>query len=85
MVFLPSLQNSKQTKQVGVHQIEEMYHHHPDSRLLNANTFKALRDYQNEAIYRAELYRLAGIIEEKMRAFIKEKQINFLACITAVF
>ncbi len=58
--------------------IEEMYHHRPDSRLLNANTFKALSDYHNEATYRAELYRLAGIIEEKMRAFVEEKGINFL-------
>jgi glycosyltransferase involved in cell wall biosynthesis len=42
------------------------------------NTFKALRDYPSEAIYREELYRLAGIIEEKMRTFVEEKQINFL-------
>ncbi len=58
--------------------IEEMYHHRPDARLLNINTFKALRDNRNEAVYRAELYQLADIIEEKMRAFVEEKQINFL-------
>jgi len=58
--------------------IEEMYHHRPDARLLNLNTFKALRDYRSEATYRTELYRLAGTIEEKMRIFVEEKQINFL-------
>jgi glycosyltransferase involved in cell wall biosynthesis len=58
--------------------IEEMYHHLPESRLLNANTFKALRDYPSEAVYRAELYRLANIIEDKIRSFIREKRINFL-------
>ncbi len=58
--------------------IEEMYHHRPDARLLNANTFKALQDYRNERVYQAELYRLAGIIEEKMCAFVEEKGINFL-------
>ena len=58
--------------------IEEMYHHRPDSRLLNLNTFKALRDYRNEATYRAELYRLADIIEDKLRTFIHEKKIDFL-------
>jgi glycosyltransferase involved in cell wall biosynthesis len=58
--------------------IEEMYHHRPDVRLLNANTFKTLRDYRNEATYRAELFRLADAIEGQMRAFMKEKDINFL-------
>jgi glycosyltransferase involved in cell wall biosynthesis len=58
--------------------IEEMYHHRPDSRLLTANTFKSLQDYRNEATYRADLYRLADIIEEKMGAFVEEKQISFL-------
>ncbi len=58
--------------------IEEMYHHRPDAHLLNANTFKALREYPDEAAYRSALYRLAGMIEEKMRVFVKEKQIDFL-------
>ena len=58
--------------------IEEMYHHRPDARLLNTNTFKSFQNYRNETIYRAELYRLASIIEEKMCSFVEEKQINFL-------
>jgi glycosyltransferase involved in cell wall biosynthesis len=58
--------------------IEEMYHHSPEARLLNTNTFRALQDYRNEAVYRAELYRLAGIIEEKLSIFIEEKNVNFL-------
>ena len=58
--------------------IKEMYHHRPAVRLLNYNTFQALRDYRNEAMYRAELFRISDLIEEKIRAFVKEKQINFL-------
>ena len=58
--------------------IEEMYHHRPDARLLNLNTFKALSDYPNEGVYRAELYRLADTIEEKIAAFVEEKGIDFL-------
>ena len=58
--------------------IEEMYHHSPDARLLNFNTFKALRDYRDEKVYRTEMYRLARIIEEKLNDFIEEKQIDFL-------
>lgn len=58
--------------------IKEMYHHRPDVRLLSYNTFQALRDYRNEATYRAELFRISDLIEEKVRKFIKEKGINFL-------
>jgi glycosyltransferase involved in cell wall biosynthesis len=58
--------------------IKEMYHHRPDARLLGYNTFQALRDYPNEATYRAELFRLSDSIEKKIRKFINEKQINFL-------
>jgi glycosyltransferase involved in cell wall biosynthesis len=58
--------------------IEEMYHHRPDARLLNYNTFHPLRDYPNEATYKAELNRLTKAIESKMRNFVKEKQIDFL-------
>ncbi len=58
--------------------IEEMYHHRPDARLLNYNTFQALRDYRNEATYRAELFRMSEVIENKIRAFVEEKQIDFL-------
>jgi len=58
--------------------IEEMYHHSPEAHLLYHNTFKALRDYQDETVYRAELYCLAGIIEDKIIAFIEDKHINLL-------
>jgi glycosyltransferase involved in cell wall biosynthesis len=57
--------------------IEEMYHHRPDAIRLYRNTFLALQDY-NEAGYKAELEQLAGKIEEKLRRFIAEKEINFL-------
>lgn len=58
--------------------IEEMFHHRPDAKRLNTNTFQELRDYPNEAAYRAELYGLADTIEAKIHAFVDEKQINFL-------
>jgi glycosyltransferase involved in cell wall biosynthesis len=58
--------------------IEEMYHHRSDSLLLHANTFKALKDYNNEAIYRADLNRLSGIIEKKLQSVIEKERINFL-------
>lgn len=58
--------------------IEELYHHRPDVRLLNYNTFRALRDYPDVNAYRAELSRLADAIEARLLAFIDEKQINFL-------
>ena len=58
--------------------IEEMYHHRPDAERLNYNTFRELRDYSDEAAYRAELMGLAGVIEDKVRAFVAEKGIDFL-------
>ena len=58
--------------------IEEMYHHRPDAERLNYNTFCQLRDYADEAVYKAELLRLAEAIERKLRAFVGEKGINFL-------
>jgi len=58
--------------------IEEMYHHRPDAERLNRNTFHALRDYEDEAAYRAELYGLAEVVERKIRAFVQQKGIDFL-------
>ncbi|MEA3309323.1 MAG: glycosyl transferase family 1, partial [Chloroflexota bacterium] len=58
--------------------IEELYHHREDAQRLNYNTFKELRDYPTEAAYREELYTLADAIEEQLRAFIAEKEIDFL-------
>ena len=60
------------------YRIDEMYHHRSDARLLNCNTFQALRDYQTEAAYRADLYRLADIIEEKIDIFLDRYGINFI-------
>ncbi|RLC90131.1 MAG: glycosyl transferase family 1 [Chloroflexi bacterium] len=58
--------------------IPEMYHHREDAHRLNVNTFSELRDYPDEAAYRDELYGQAGVIERQLRAFIAEKQIDFL-------
>ena len=58
--------------------IEEMYHHRPDAERLNHNTFRELRDYPDDAAYRADLMRLADVIERKMRDFVAEKGIDFL-------
>ncbi len=58
--------------------IEEMYHHRPDAERLNYNTFCQLRDYPNEAEYKAEMERLAQVIERKLRGFVEEKGIDFL-------
>jgi len=58
--------------------IEEMYHHRPDAERLYYNTFGELRDYPDEAAYRAELLALADVIERKARDFVAEKGIDFL-------
>jgi glycosyltransferase involved in cell wall biosynthesis len=58
--------------------IEEMYHHRPEAERLNYNTFGELRDYPDDAAYRAELLGLADVIERKVRDFVGEKGIDFL-------
>ncbi len=58
--------------------IPEMYHHRADAERLNYNTFTSLRDYPDDAAYRAELYALSDAIEQQMRDFIAEKGIDFL-------
>lgn len=58
--------------------IEEMYHHRPDAERLYYNTFCELRDYADDAAYRAELFLLADIIERKIRDFVADKGIDFL-------
>jgi glycosyltransferase involved in cell wall biosynthesis len=58
--------------------IEEMHHHRADAKRLYYNTFCELRDYSSEAEYRAELLNLAGIIEDRFREFVDEKDIDFL-------
>lgn len=58
--------------------IKELYHHREDARRLNYNTFTELRDYPNEEAYREELYSLAAAIEEKLRVFVEEKELDYL-------
>ncbi len=58
--------------------IEEMYHHRPDAKRLNYNTFGELRDYPDDAAYRAELLGLVDVIERKVREFVERKGIDFL-------
>jgi glycosyltransferase involved in cell wall biosynthesis len=57
--------------------IKEMYHHLPEAKRLNVNTFIALRDFDAEG-YKVELEQLTAVLEQKFRAFIQEKQIDFL-------
>ncbi len=63
--------------------IPEMDHHRPAAERLNVNTFNELRDYGDpgrgaEMAYRAELFERADTIEDKLRAFVDEKGIDFL-------
>jgi glycosyltransferase involved in cell wall biosynthesis len=58
--------------------IEELYHHRPDVERLNHNTFVKLRDYADEAAYKAEMERIAEALEHKLRDFVAEKGIDFL-------
>ncbi|MGD9101009.1 MAG: glycosyltransferase family 4 protein [Anaerolineae bacterium] len=58
--------------------IEELYHHRADAKRLNYNTFCELRDYADEAAYKAELEGLARAIERKVRGFVEGKGIDFL-------
>ena len=57
--------------------IEEMYHHILAIEILNYNTFKELRDFDDDS-YKTELDRWVSILEEKIRAFIVEKKIDFI-------
>ena len=57
--------------------VEEMYHHIPEIKRLNYNTFKELRDF-DVAGYRAELDSWVDVLEDKFRQFILEKEINLI-------
>ena len=56
--------------------VEELYHHRPDIERINVNTFIALDDFESEAEYRTELERIASLIEEKVGAFLDEKDLR---------
>ncbi|MFQ5578577.1 MAG: glycosyltransferase, partial [Anaerolineae bacterium] len=58
--------------------IEELYHHRPDARRLNLNTFHHWGDYASEAEYRAKLYGLAEVIERRLDEFVRKKKIDCL-------
>jgi glycosyltransferase involved in cell wall biosynthesis len=58
--------------------IEEMYHHRAEVVRLYRNTFERLDQYPTEAAYRAELWRLVSILEEKLKAFILDKELDLL-------
>lgn len=58
--------------------IEEMYHHRPDAERLYHNTFCELHDYADDAAYRADLLRLADVIERRILDFVERKHIDFL-------
>jgi glycosyltransferase involved in cell wall biosynthesis len=58
--------------------IEELYHHRPDAERLYYNTFTQFRDYANEGEYKAEMERLAQVIERKLRDFVVKREIDFL-------
>lgn len=60
----------------GTH-IAEMYHHRPDSRQLYDNTFIALTDYDVTS-YQAAFQELVQKNEAKLRAWVQEKEIDFL-------
>ena len=58
--------------------IEAMFHHREDAHRLYHNTFVSLDDYPDEAAYRKELYEKARVIEESLRKFVVDEQIDFL-------
>ena len=58
--------------------IEELYHHRPDVERLDRNAFYQLSDFAGETEYRAEVERLTGVIERKVRDFVADKGIDFL-------
>jgi len=58
--------------------IEELYHHCPDVKRLDRNTFQMLSNYADQAAYRAELERLTSVIECRVRDFVEREGIDFL-------
>ncbi len=58
--------------------IEELYHHRPEVSRLYRNTFEALTDYGDDGAYRAELYRVAEVLERRLCEFVEDKGIDLL-------
>jgi glycosyltransferase involved in cell wall biosynthesis len=57
--------------------IKEMYHHLPESKRLNRNTFQSLSDFDPEG-YQAELDRMTTELVEKFRMVIQDNQIDLI-------
>ena len=57
--------------------IKEMFHHLPESKRLNKNTFSRLSDFDPDG-YRQELDRMTAVLVEKFREFIQENYINLI-------
>ena len=57
--------------------IKEMFHHLPESKRLNQNTFSRLSDFDPEG-YSQELDKMTAILVERFREFIKDNEINLI-------
>lgn len=57
--------------------VKEMFHHLPESKRLNQNTFSRLSDFDPHE-YREELNRMSEAIAARFREVIQEKEINLI-------
>ena len=57
--------------------VREMYHHLPESKRLNRNTFTGLSDFDSEG-YREELERMTTALVDKFRTVIQDNEINLI-------
>jgi glycosyltransferase involved in cell wall biosynthesis len=57
--------------------IKEMFHHLPESKRLNQNTFTRLSDY-DPAGYKEELDRMTGVLVDKFREVLLEEEIDII-------
>lgn len=57
--------------------VKEMFHHLPESKRLNKNTFLRLSDFDADG-YKEELARMSGLIANQLRAVIKENELDLI-------
>ena len=57
--------------------VKEMYHHLPESKRLNKNTFMRLSDFDDEG-YQIELDRMTAVLVERFREVLQEKEIDLI-------
>ena len=57
--------------------VKEMYHHLPESKRLNKNTFMRLSDFDDEG-YQEELDRMTAVLVERFREVLQEKKIDLI-------